>query len=84
MCILSRISVWAKVVDMTAVGLLRFSTNPGSDLNHVQDCYETWWHVKLPYWDVHIVRNLCLGKILEMTAVGLRRYLGSEALSATP
>ena len=31
-------------------------------LNDLQDCYETQWSVKLPYGNVHTVRNLCLNK----------------------
>ena len=49
-------------------------------LNDLQDCYEPWCCVKIPYWDVHIVRNLCLGK----SRRNLWRYFRSDALSTTP
>ena len=64
MCILSGIYIWTKIVDMTAVVLSVFQQIlvDALLLNDLQDCYETLWHVKLPYWNVHIVRNLCLGK----------------------
>ena len=57
--ILSKIYVLAKIAEVTAT----FSAKLGLMhclqllLNNLQDCYETWWGVKLPYGDVYIVRN---------------------------
>ena len=85
MCILSEFEL-GKNIEMLAdrffsakLGLKLCHQHPLSDL---QGCYETWCYVKLPYWDVHIVRNLCLGK----NCRNLSHYyanLGLDALSAT-
>ena len=54
---------------MTAVELFgRFSSKlfltrcPQLLPNDWQNCYETYWSVRLSYWDVHIVSNLFWGK----------------------
>ena len=68
MCILSGIYFWTKIVEMTVVELGCFSAKldlmrcPQLLRKALQSCYETKWDVRLPYWDVHIARNLCLGK----------------------
>ena len=52
-----------KNIEIMAVELGYFSAKLGRMrcpqllLNDLQGCYETKWSVRLPYGDVHIVRN---------------------------
>ena len=66
MYILSGIYVWTKIIEMMGVELWHFSAKlefHALSATPPQQLPRLLWNligVRLPYWNVHIVRNLCL------------------------
>ena len=70
-CLSDCLSVCPQLFSKQLVALLRFMRLPAKLKTHVLSSTPsqllagllwTGWIVWLPYWDVHIIRNLCLGK----------------------